>query len=56
MMSVPRSDTGAHGGESLGLSGTTDVREFGKLVPYLRKKGCLLGKRAGRSDSDAPTV
>ena len=32
-MSVPRSDTGAHGGESLGLSGTTDVREFGKLVP-----------------------
>ena len=41
-MSVPRSDTGAHGGESLGLSGTTDVREFGKLVPYLRKKGCLL--------------
>ena len=41
---VPRSDTGAHGGESLGLSGTTDVREFGKLVPYLRKKGCLLRK------------
>ncbi len=22
--------------------GRTDVREFGKLVPYLRKKGCLL--------------
>jgi hypothetical protein len=53
---VPRSDTGARGSESLGLSGTTDVREFGKLVPYLRKKGCLPGKRAGRSDSGAPTV
>ena len=24
--------------------GRTDVREFGKLVPYLRKKGCLLSK------------
>ena len=33
MVLVPRSDTGAHGGESLGLSGITDVREFGKLVP-----------------------
>ena len=30
---VPRTDTGARGGESQGLSGTTDVREFGKLVP-----------------------
>ena len=29
------------GGESHGLSGTTDVREFGKLVPYVRNKGCL---------------
>ena len=33
MMSVPRTDTGVHGGESQGLSGATDVREFGKLVP-----------------------
>ena len=33
VVSVPRSDTGAHGGESLGLSGTTDVREFGNLAP-----------------------
>ena len=30
---VPRSDTGAHAGERHGLSGTTDVREFGNLVP-----------------------
>ena len=30
------------GSKSHGLSGSTDVREFGKLVPYLRKKGCLL--------------
>ena len=44
---VPRSDAGAHGGESLGLSGATDVREFGKLVPYVRKKGCL--PHGGRS-------
>ena len=56
MVFVPRSDTGAHGGESLGLSGTTDVREFGKLVPYLRNKGCLLRNGAGRSDSEARTV
>ena len=42
MISVPRTDTGVHGGESYGLSGATDVREFGKLVPYLRNKGCLL--------------
>ena len=41
-VSVPRTDTGIHGGESQGLSGATDVREFGKLVPYVRKKGCLL--------------
>ena len=41
MMSVPRTDTGIRGGESQGLSGATDVREFGKLVPYVRKKGCL---------------
>ena len=31
------------GGESHGPSGPTGVREFGTLVPYLRKKGCLLG-------------
>gem|GEM_PF-1469147 len=30
------------GSESHGPSGPTGVREFGKLVPYLRKKGCLL--------------
>ncbi len=30
------------GSESQGPSGATGVREFGKLVPYLRKKGCLL--------------
>lgn len=40
-LSVPRSDTGTRGGESQGLSGATDVREFGKLVPYVRNKGCL---------------
>ena len=56
MMSVPRTDTGVHGGESQGLSGATDVREFGKLVPYLRNKGCLLRNGAGRSDSEARTV
>ena len=50
---VPRAREKAHGDrteirhrysgrESQGLSGTTGVREFGKLVPYLRKKGCLL--------------
>ena len=53
---VPRTDTGVHGGESQGLSGATDVREFGKLVPYVRNKGCLPWKGAGRSDSNAPTV
>ena len=44
-MSVPRTDTGARGGESQGLSGATDVREFGKLVPYVRNKGCLPPRR-----------
>ena len=37
-----------------GPSGPTDVREFGKLVPYVRNKGCLLAtsrsQRLGRSD------
>ena len=56
IVSVPRTDTGVHGGESQGLSGATNVREFGKLVPYLRKKGCLLRNGAGRSDSEARTV
>lgn len=55
-LSVPRSDTGTRGGESQGLSGSTDVREFGKLVPYVRNKGCLPRREAGRSDSGAPTV
>jgi hypothetical protein len=31
--SVPRSDTGTRASERQGLSGTTDVREFGNLVP-----------------------
>ena len=50
---VPRARETAHGdrtkirhrcspGEREGPSGPTGVREFGKLVPYLRKKGCLL--------------
>ena len=33
MTIVPRTDTGARARERQGLSGSTDVREFGKLVP-----------------------
>ena len=39
---VPRSDTGAQAAKAKVCRAITGVREFGKLVPYLRKKGCLL--------------
>ena len=38
---VPRSDTGALAAKAKACRATTGVREFGKLVPYVRKKGCL---------------
>jgi hypothetical protein len=53
---VPRSDTGALAAQAKVCRATTGVREFGKLVPYVRKKGCLPRNGAGCNNSDAPTV
>src|SRR5207245_10513363 len=37
---VPRTDTAAPGSEVQGVSARIHAREFGKLAPYLRYKGC----------------
>ena len=53
---VPRSDTGAQAAKAKVCRAITGVREFGKLVPYVRKKGCLPRNGAGCNISEAPTV
>ena len=40
IVSVPRTDTGVPKVRSLRRDGVIKAREFGKLAPYLRYKGC----------------
>ena len=46
--------------EKAKASWRNESREFGKLAPYLRKKGCLCPlrkqRRVGRSGKEGPTV
>ena len=46
-MSVPRTDTGVSGQETQGGLGIIQARELGKLVPYVRNKGCLPSSLSG---------